>query len=151
MPHESNDFFSHPINADSFASTKAFFTSNSTMKALQLLLSILGLLTTQALQSPLRGKHCSPSLPTDHPASIQFSAWIAAFNTGDKKALLDYHSDDAFPYSVASPDIGNLDHELSLSKGTGGFNIAEIESISEPSSVVVVLREKTVAFMHFQR
>lgn len=111
------------------------------MKALQSLLSVAGILTPQVFK-PSMGDPSSPSLPTDHPASIQFSAWVTAFNTGDAKTLLTYHSDDVFPYSVASHDIGNPERELMLSKGTGGFKIADIESISEPSSVVVILREK---------
>ena len=84
----------------------------------------------------------NPSLPTDHPASIQFSAWLTVFNTANEKALLEYHTGPAFPYSVASRDISNINNELLLATATGGFHVADIEDISDPSTVVVVMAEK---------
>src|ERR1035441_2337401 len=83
-----------------------------------------------------------PKLPSDHPASIQFSAWLKVFNTADEKTLLEYHNSPAFPYSVASRDVASIDRELGLAKGTGGFDVVDIESISDPSTVVVVMKEK---------
>jgi len=83
-----------------------------------------------------------PSLPSDHPASIQFSAWLTVFNTANETALLEYHTSPAFPYSVASPDIANINRELGLAKGTGGFHVVDIESVSDPSTVVAVMVEK---------
>lgn len=82
------------------------------------------------------------SLPSDHPASIQFTAWLAAFNTADEGTLAAYHSVPIFPYSVASRDIGSSHMELGLARASGGFNVVEVESTSLPSSVVVVLKEK---------
>ncbi|RFU26954.1 hypothetical protein B7463_g9394, partial [Scytalidium lignicola] len=82
------------------------------------------------------------SLPPDHPASIQFSHWLAAFNTAGEQTLVAYHSGSIFPYSVASRDIGSLQHELRLARASEGFNVIEAESISSPSTLVVVLREK---------
>lgn len=79
------------------------------------------------------------SLPSDHPASIQFSAWLHAFNSGDRKTLLDYHIDSNFPYSVM--DL-NIENELIFARITGGFHVAEIESTSSPSTVIVLLKEK---------
>jgi hypothetical protein len=81
-------------------------------------------------------------LPSDHPASVQFSAWLAAFNTGDRAVLAAYHSDSIFPYSVASRDISGLDHEFSLARASGGFNVLDIESLPSDSMAVVVLKEK---------
>jgi hypothetical protein len=40
------------------------------------------------------------SLSLNHPASVQFTAWLVAFNTGDEKTLLEYHSGPDFPYSA---------------------------------------------------
>lgn len=56
----------------------------------------------------------SPSLPSDYPASIRFSAWLAAFNTGDKAVLAAYHTDSIFPYSVASRNIKGPEREYGL-------------------------------------
>lgn len=83
-----------------------------------------------------------PSLPKDHPASIQFSAWLSAFNTADKGTLAAYHSDSAFPYASASRDIKSLQSELSLAQASGGFNIVDIEDVSSPADAVIVLKEK---------
>jgi hypothetical protein len=101
------------------------------MKIWQTILQVAGLM------GPLY-----PSLPSDHPASIQFSAWLSVFNTADEKALLEYHTGPAFPYSVASRDVANINRELGLAKGTGGFDVVDIESISDPSTVVVVMKER---------
>ena len=68
--------------------------------------------------------------------------WLAAFNTGDRKTLLEYRSSSNFSYSVTSRDIGNIDRELGLAKASGGFHIAEVESSSEPSTSVAILKEK---------
>jgi hypothetical protein len=81
-------------------------------------------------------------LPSDHPASIQFSAWLTAFNTGDRDVLATYHSNSVFPYSVASRDIKGLDHEFSLARASGGFNVVDIESSSSPALAVIVMKEK---------
>ncbi|CZR67373.1 uncharacterized protein PAC_17272 [Phialocephala subalpina] len=83
-----------------------------------------------------------PSLPTDHPASIQFSAWLAAFNTEDQDVLAAYHSDSIFPYSAATRDIKDLQREFGLAQASGGFEVVDIESVSSPSSVVIVMKEK---------
>jgi hypothetical protein len=82
-----------------------------------------------------------PSLPSNHPASIQLSAWLVAFNACDKETLLAYHKSN-FPYNVAGNDIGGIQDELELARMTGGFRIADVESTSTPSSVVVVLQDK---------
>jgi hypothetical protein len=84
----------------------------------------------------------APSLPNDHPASVQFSAWLNAFNTGDKGVLFAYHIDSIFPYSVASRDIKGLDREYSLAQASGGFDVVDIESVELPSSAVIVMKEK---------
>lgn len=83
----------------------------------------------------------SSSLPQG-PAGIQFSAWLAVFNTADRDTLLKYHDNSTFPYSVASADIGSPEREFILARATGGFNVADVESSADPTSIMVVLREK---------
>ena len=89
------------------------------------------------------GSSSYPSLPSDQPASIQLAAWLKVFNTGDRKALLEYHSGVPFPYSVASRNLASIENEVGLAKASGGFNVADVESVSDPSTVIVVLKEKT--------
>lgn len=90
---------------------------------------------------PRIDERSSPSLPSNHPASIQLSSWLVAFNTRDKETLLAYHKSN-FPYNVAGIDIGGIQDELELARLTGGYRIADVESTSTPSSVVVVLQDK---------
>lgn len=82
------------------------------------------------------------AIPLNHPASVQLTAWLTAFNTADRKTLLEYHSGPDFPYSVASRELANIDLELAFAQFSGGLNIAEIESSLDPSTVVVVWKEK---------
>ena len=106
------------------------------------LIGTAGMLIPQLHMFPGMSNSPCPSLPAGHPACTQFSAWLTAFNTIDRDTLLSYHTDSTFPYSVASRDISSPDLELSLAYFTGGFNVAEIDSRSEPFSVIATLREK---------
>jgi hypothetical protein len=120
----------------------AFWSSNCIMRFLLSILSAAGILGPQHPAPPTITEFSSPSLPFDHPASIQFSAWLSAFNTADKETLVNYHSDSAFPSSILGSGTGILDRELEFARMTGGFDIADVESSSEPSSIVVILKEK---------
>jgi hypothetical protein len=113
------------------------------MKFILSILSAAGILGPPHPTSPTMTELSFPSLTSDHPASIQFLAWLSAFNTADEETLVNYHSDSTFPSSVLDGDTDSLDRELGLARMTGGFNIVEVESSSEPSSVVVILKEKT--------
>ena len=115
------------------------------MKLFQSILGFLGLTGLHLPAEPKIPDLSSPSVPLNHPATVQFTAWLAAFNTGDRKTFLDYHSSSAFPYSVASRDIGDINREWGLARASGGFHIAEVESNSEPSTIVVILKEKNRA------
>ncbi|KAH8658123.1 ClpP/crotonase-like domain-containing protein [Xylariales sp. PMI_506] len=83
-----------------------------------------------------------PIYRPDHPASIQFSAWLSAFNSGDPEKLKDYHQPDVFPYSAANRDISTPKNELALSKASGGFNAVLVKSDSDPENLVVYIKEK---------
>jgi hypothetical protein len=87
----------------------------------------------------------TPSLPRDHPASIQFSAWLTAFNSGDQDTFTAYYNKSIFPYAVTSKDLSDiksLQAELSLEQASGGFDIVDIEDTSSPASAVIVLKRK---------
>ncbi|KAH8765178.1 ClpP/crotonase-like domain-containing protein [Hyaloscypha finlandica] len=105
---------------------------------LQSILTFAGILRPEL---PSMDESSLPSLPSDHPASIQLSAWLEAFNIGDKEKLLTYHKSN-FPYNIIGNDIRGIQDELELARMTGGFRIADIESTSAPPTVVVVLQGK---------
>jgi len=74
------------------------------------------------------------------PAGQQFAAWLTAFNAGDRDALVAYHQQH-FPYEVASDDVHDIDRELGLSQGTGGFELKKPENPA-PTKIVATLKEK---------
>lgn len=87
----------------------------------------------------------TPSLRRDHPASIQFSAWLTAFNSGDQDTFTAYYNKSIFPSAVTSKDLSDiksLHAELSSEQASGGFDIVDIEDTSSPASVVIVLKRK---------
>jgi hypothetical protein len=120
-------------------------TTLSSCLALGLLLMACG-----APQTPSPGSASSapaadagPSAPAaveETPAARQFAAWLAAFNSGDRATLLAYHQ-QAFPYEVASADVGSIDREAGLSGGTGGFDVKKSEGAT-PTTLAVILKEK---------
>jgi hypothetical protein len=77
---------------------------------------------------------------SETPASEQLSGGLSAFNAGDRPALLAYH-ERAFPYAAASDDVHDIDRELGLSHGTGGFDLKKSESV-KPTSLVAILKER---------
>ena len=105
---------------------------------LQTILPVVGILVPHSIS--MAGT--SLPLPNDHPASIQFSAWLTAFNTGDRDVLAAYHNNSTFPYSVASRDVRGLDHEFGLARASGGFDVVDIESLPSDSMAVIVLKER---------
>ena len=74
------------------------------------------------------------------PAARQFAAWLTAFNSGDRGALVAYHQQH-FPYEVASDDVAGIDRELGLSKGTGGFELKKPENPAS-TRIVAILKER---------
>ena len=74
------------------------------------------------------------------PAGKQLAAWLTAFNSGDRGALVAYHQ-QYFPYEVASADVRDIDSEFGLSQGTGGFHLKKPENPT-PTSIVAILKER---------
>ena len=92
-------------------------------------MSILALIVTLALG------------PTeDTPAGRQLASWLTAFNSADRAALVAYH-DRYFPYSAASHDVADVDRELALSRGTGGFDVQKIEQLTA-TRLMAYLKER---------
>jgi D-alanyl-D-alanine carboxypeptidase len=82
----------------------------------------------------------SRALLGNSPVGLQFADWLTAFNAGDQDALVAYH-EQHFPYAVASDDVHDIDRELGLSTGTGGFEVKKLENPT-PTSVAVDLMER---------
>ncbi len=77
------------------------------------------------------------------PAGRQFAAWLTAFNSGDRDALVAYHR-QYFPYEVASNDVAGIDREFGLRQGTGGFDLKKPENPTS-TSIVAILKERRSA------
>lgn len=86
------------------------------------------------------GPPSSSALLPDTLAGRQLAAWLEAFNGGDRQALLDYH-ECCFPYSVASPDVSDIEREYRLRQATGGFDVQRIEQSAE-DRVEVLIHER---------
>jgi D-alanyl-D-alanine carboxypeptidase len=75
-----------------------------------------------------------PQLP-DTPAAHQFSAWLEAFNRGDRVAYLDFLQKD-FPSRA-----DHIDQHLSFRERTGGFDLRRVVD-STPTKLVVLVQER---------
>jgi len=100
--------------------------------------------TSRSKEAPLAPSPQAPA-PGDGsagepPAGKQFAAWLTAFNSGDRGALVAYHQ-KYFPYEVASDDVAGIDRELGLSQGTGGFHLKKTESPGS-TSIIAILEER---------
>jgi hypothetical protein len=116
------------------------------MKFFQTIMSVAGL-------APQLSIPPQPRLPSDHPASIQFSAWLNSINTGDRETITAYHTDLAFPMSAwdgGFPGAHSLEREIDFAQIMGGFDVVKVESSDDPSFVVVVLREKRSQLQHYR-
>jgi hypothetical protein len=83
----------------------------------------------------------------ESPAAKQFTAWLAAFNKGDRAALLAYHQ-QSFPYAVACQGVDNIDRELGLRDGTGGFDIQKVEAAAATRHSAVLKERNSRQFAH---
>lgn len=69
----------------------------------------------------------------DTPAGRQFSAWLAAFNTGDR-ATIEQYMEKAMPGH-------DLDRGMALRNQTGGFDVKKVET-SDATTIVVLAQER---------
>ncbi|HEY2117676.1 MAG TPA: serine hydrolase domain-containing protein [Candidatus Acidoferrum sp.] len=102
------------------------------LSALFLLLATFALFTSaQSASSQSTDVQASTQ---DSPATQQFQAWLAAFNSGDRTTLQQYLEKNR-------PSLlPHLDDELAFRQQTGGFEFKKIES-STPTSVTALLKE----------
>ena len=89
---------------------------------------------------PLQGSSIGGASAGETPAARQFAAWLTAFNSGDRGALVAYHQQH-FPYEVASEDVAGVDREFALSQDTGGFDLKRPENPTS-TRIVAILKER---------
>jgi D-alanyl-D-alanine carboxypeptidase len=77
----------------------------------------------------------------DTPAGHQFSAWLAAFNGGDRSALRQFFEKN-FPSRVA-----NIGQEYNLKDQTGGFDFKKAEESTATRFVALVKEHSTDTFV----
>lgn len=68
----------------------------------------------------------------DSPAEHQFRAWLAAFNQGDRTALLKFFNDN-YP-----SEVGRIDGNMNFRAGTGGFDFRKAESATATQYTALV-------------
>jgi hypothetical protein len=69
----------------------------------------------------------------DTPAGRQFSAWLAAFNSGDRATMQQFF-DKSMPF-------GRIEQDMTIRNQTGGFDVKKVEESTE-TRVVVLVQER---------
>jgi hypothetical protein len=69
----------------------------------------------------------------DTPAGRQFSAWLKAFNSGDRATMQQFFDN--------SMTFGRLDQDMAMRNQTGGYDVKKVEESSE-TRVVVLAQER---------
>src|SRR5262245_41323645 len=82
------------------------------------------------------GGACAQIQIPETPAGRQFSAWLAAFNSGDRTTMQQFFD--------KSMTFGRIDQDMSIRNQTGGFDVKKIEEFSE-TRIVVLAQERAPA------
>jgi D-alanyl-D-alanine carboxypeptidase len=69
----------------------------------------------------------------DTPAGRQFSAWLTAFNSGDRATMQQFFD--------KSMTFGRLDQDMGIRDRTGGFDVKKVEESSD-TRIVVLAQER---------
>jgi Peptidase family S41 len=85
----------------------------------------------------------SAELPSGNLASNPLSAWLKAFNTQDRKTILDYH-EKHFSHSFNNSHMDDIERQTMLAEITGGFDVGDIvnstsDSKDSPPYVLTVM------------
>jgi CubicO group peptidase (beta-lactamase class C family) len=89
---------------------------------------------------PLLMALCAPCLAQsplpETPAAHQFSAWLTAFNDGDRDTFL------AFLQTNLPSRAPNIHQEIDFRHRTGGFDLKKVEESSSPTKLVALMQER---------
>src|SRR5579859_7754960 len=69
----------------------------------------------------------------DTPAGRQFSAWLTAFNSGDRATMQQYFDKNM--------TFGRIDQDMSIRNQTGGYDVKKVEE-STDTRVTVLVQER---------
>ena len=72
----------------------------------------------------------------DTPAAHQFSAWLAAFNSGERETFL------AFLQKNLPDRAGSIDREMNFRHNAGGLDLRKVEEASTPTKLVALVQER---------
>src|SRR5437899_1096769 len=113
----------------------------SDMKIRVLVLSVV--LTTLALSTLSLGAQTpAPAMP-DTPATRQFAAWLAAFNSGDRATMLAYQQQN-------NPSgVDRIDNTMAFRAQTGGFEFKKAEESTATKFSGIVKERNSDQFAQF--
>jgi hypothetical protein len=77
----------------------------------------------------------------DTPAGRQFSAWLNAFNSGDRATMQQFFD--------KSMQFGRLDQDMGMRNQTGGFDVKKVEESSE-TRIVALVQERGAGHQFFR-
>lgn len=116
--------------------------AGSALVLLSLLSSIQAIPRPSLKQTPI-------TLPSNNPISNKFSSWLSAVNTADKDTISDFYSTSYI--ARPSEDGENCEARTWASAAqlarfanlTGGFELVELESNPDDTTITVLLRQRT--------
>jgi hypothetical protein len=117
--------------------------SNALGKITFLALACMALcLTVRAARTP-QTQLATAEIPKTPPAE-QFSAWLAAFNSGERSQL------ETFPTHYAKPEEHAVDDVFAFRQQTGGFHLEKIEDSTATQLTGLVQERGSDQFAHFK-
>jgi D-alanyl-D-alanine carboxypeptidase len=90
-----------------------------------------------------QGQAAAPEVPKT-PAGEQFSAWLGAFNSGEKAQLEEFQS------HYANPEKHDVDGMLAFRQQTGGFDLEKIEESTDTQLTGLVQERDSDQFGRFE-
>jgi hypothetical protein len=119
--------------------------SGSAFILLGLLSSIQALPRSNIKQTPI-------PLPSNNAISSKFSSWLSAFNTADEDRISDFYSTNydeerCFDKEMCIATTTTSPAQVAqFANWTGGFEIMDLESTPNDTTITVLLRQKTDVF-----
>jgi len=116
--------------------------SNAFGKITFLALACVALCVTVRPARPPQARLATPEIPKT-PSGEQFSAWLAAFNSGERARL------ETFRSHYAKPEEHKADGIFAFRQQTGGFDLKKIEDSTATQLTGLVEERGSDQFAHF--
>ena len=113
---------------------------------------LLGLLSSIQALSRSNIKQTPIPLPSNNAISSKFSSWLSAFNTADEDRISDFYSTNydeerCFGKKICmATTTTSPAHLAQFANWTGGFELMDLESTPNDTTITVLLRQKTDVF-----